>query len=156
VQPRNRTRFWLIGAGLAAVTLIPIPYLASPRWEVWVVSESGAAVEGVTVRRVYQNYSTEARSHEEDRVTDQHGYASFPPRWSSASGARRCLFTLLAAGAGIHASFGRHSYVFTFGKGLEGNAVSGPYLIDWTGKPAEMKTRITAKVVHDPTRPSPQ
>lgn len=142
---------------MAAITLIPIPYLASPRWEVWVVTESGAPIEGMTVRRVYQNYSTEIEGHEEDQITDKQGYASFPPRWSSASTVRRCLFTLLSARAGIHASFGRHAYVFAFGNGREGNAISGQYLTDWTGKPAQMKTRITATLVHDLSRPqSPQ
>ncbi len=150
----NRTRIWLVTGLAAAAALIPIPYLASPQWRVWVVDESGAAVEGVTVRRVYQNYSAEGRSHEEDRVTDEHGSALFPPTSSSASGARLCVFTLLAASTGIHASFGRHSYVFAFGKGIQGSATSGPYVTDWTGSPAEMNSRITVKPISDmPHRP---
>jgi hypothetical protein len=62
-----RTR--IVGAAFVAIALIPIPYLASPRWQVWVVDGSSAPVEGMTVRMVYQNYSTEAEGPEEDQNT---------------------------------------------------------------------------------------
>jgi hypothetical protein len=64
-------------ATLAVVLLIPIPYRASPMWQVTVVDESGAPVEGMTVRRVYQNCSTETASHEDDQTTDKQGHAAF-------------------------------------------------------------------------------
>jgi hypothetical protein len=147
---RSRTRSWII-AGLLTVLLvsIPIPYLASPRWQVWVVDQTGAPVEGMTVRRIYQNYSTEAKGHENDQITDINGQAAFAAQWSSASIVRRCVFTTLSARAGVHASFGRHAYVFAFGNGREGTAIAGGNVLDWTGEPAEMKTLITTTPVGD-------
>ncbi|MGO9008916.1 MAG: hypothetical protein ACLQPN_02350 [Bryobacteraceae bacterium] len=104
----------------------------------------------MTVRLVYQNYSVEADGHEEDQTTDRQGDVTFPARRSSASAARLCMFTLRSACAGPHASFGRHAYVFAFGKGREGTAASGEYLVDWKGTPADVKTRIMAKPLGAP------
>jgi hypothetical protein len=145
----HRLYFLAIGAVAAAAAFVPIPYLASPQWEVLVVDGSGKPIENMTVRSVYQNYSTENAGHEEDQQTDKSGYASFPAHWSSSSAARRGVFTLLLAMAGVHASFGQHAYVFAFGKGMEGSAVSGQYVMDWAGTPAEIKTRIIAKRLPD-------
>jgi hypothetical protein len=141
---RNR-----IIAALVVALLIPIPYLASPMWQVSVVDESGAPIEGMTVRRVYQNYSTEAANHEDNQTTDKHGHAVFAAKWSSATIARRCVFTGLSALAGVHAGFGRHAYVFAFGNGREGYAVNGGYVLNWTGERAQVESRITATPVGD-------
>jgi hypothetical protein len=149
---RARIFSWLAGAVLAALALIPIPYLASPRWEVWVVDNAGTPIEGMTVRRVYQDYSIESEGHEEDRITNGQGYTFFPAATSSSSIAQRCIFTVLSARAGVHASFGRHASVFAFGNGRQGAAVSGPYVTDWTGGPAYMKSRITATLLRDPSQ----
>jgi hypothetical protein len=148
---RARKRICLVSAALAVVALIPIPYLAAPTWQVWVVDEAGVPIEGMTVRRVYQNYSTERQDHTEDQITDKRGYAAFPARRSSASTVRRCIFTSLSALALVHASFGPHSYVFAYGNGREGSAVSGQYVTDWTGWPEYMKSRITAELLHAPS-----
>jgi hypothetical protein len=141
---RAISRILITGAALAAVALVPIPYLACPSWRVRVVDGSGTPVEGMTVRLVYQNYSVEADGHEEDQTTDRQGDVTFPARRSSASAARLCMFTLRSACAGPHASFGRHAYVFAFGKGREGYAASGKRVADWSGVPAEVRSRITA------------
>ena len=148
---RARTLICLVGAVLAAAALIPIPYLAAPKWEVWVLDEAGVPIEGITVRRVYQNYSTEREDHEEDQVTDKQGYASFPERRTSASSARRCVISSLSALALVHASFGPHAYVLAFGNGRQGSAVSGNYITDWTGRSEYMKSRITAGPLRDPS-----
>jgi hypothetical protein len=103
ISRRTKLRVLLV-IPLIAATLIPVPYLAAPRWDVTVVDESASPIEGMTVTRVYQNYSTERRGHEEDQITDRQGRTSFPPRWSSASVARRIAFTILALRTGVHAS----------------------------------------------------
>jgi hypothetical protein len=121
-------------------------------WQVWVVDSSGSPVECITVRLVYRNYSAEAADHEENQSTDKQGYAAFPARWSSASAARRCMFTVLSARAGVHASFGRHAHVFAFGQGKEGYAASGQYVADWSGSPAHLKARITAAPLQNSKR----
>ncbi len=135
----------LFGAMLIALSLIPIPYLASPAWDVSVVDETGQPVEGITVRLSYQNYSAERRSHEEDRITNERGIATFQRRESSASILQRLYSTGLSAAAGVHASFGRHAWVFAFGHGLEGTATSGQSVTDWTGNPDHMESRIEVK-----------
>jgi len=140
---RRGNRIWIIAA-FGVALLIPIPLLSSPVWHVAVVDEAGVAVEAIAVRRVYRNYSTEAVGHEDDQATDRQGRATFAAKWSSASTARRCVFTAFSALAGAHASFGRHAYVFAFGNGREGYAVSGGRVLDWTSEPALMDSLITA------------
>jgi hypothetical protein len=139
---RRQFLFLAIVAILVASLFVPVPYLAAPKWEVVVVDGAGKALEGMTVRSVDQNYSTESVSHEADHKTDSNGQTSFPAHWSSASMARRVIFTVASATAGVHASFGRHATIFAFGKRLEGSAVSGRHIMDWTGAPEEVRTRI--------------
>jgi hypothetical protein len=139
-----RRYHFVVGAIVIAATFIPIPYLASPRWEVLVVDSGGNPVEGMTVRSIFQNYSAEASSHEENQQTDKSGHASFPAHWLRASMSARVVFTLLSSRAGVHAGFGRHASVFAFGHGLQGSAASGQYVLDWTGAPAEVNTQIIA------------
>lgn len=134
----------IAGIALFASFLIPVPYLACPSWDVSVVNESGRPLEGMTVRPVYQNYSAENESQEEDRTTDGRGFATFPRRISTASLLRRCVYSIVSAGAGVHASFGRHAYAFTFGHDLQGSATSGQYVTDWTGIPDHMQSQIVA------------
>lgn len=45
----------------------------------------------------------------------QAGSPTFAAKWSSASIARRCVFTAFSALGGVHASFGRHAHEFAFG-----------------------------------------
>ena len=135
-------------AGLTTAFLLaavwPITSPATPHWEVWVVDENGHALQGMTVRLVWENYSAESESHEQDLRTDENGYVVFPARTFKASALRRLFGTIRAARAGVHASFGPHAYVFAFGRGLEGDAVAHGYITDWTGKPDEMQSRIVA------------
>lgn len=137
-------------AGMAAIlTLLLInPVIstpATPLWEVWVVDSDGHALAGMTVRLSWQNYSAETSGHQEDQLTDERGYVVFPARKFRASIDERLLGTIRAADGGVHASFGPHAFVFAFGKGLEGDAVTGKYVADWTGKPNRMQSRIVAE-----------
>lgn len=141
----TRTRIVAISCGgLLALSLVPVPYLASPDWEVWVVDQGGNPVHGI-VRLEYENYSVEATGHEEDLVTDDAGYAHFQPHRASASFLRRCFYTASSAAALAHASFGPHDYVLAFGNGLEGDAVTNGYVTDWTGEPDHMKSTIKVR-----------
>jgi hypothetical protein len=136
-------RMAVVGAALVGLSVIPVPYLASPAWDVSVVDDTGRPVQGVTVRLSYQNYSAER--HEDDRITNERGLATFPSRELAASILERCYYTGLSAAAGVHASFGRHASVFAFGHGLEGFATSGQFVTDWTGSPEHMDSRIELK-----------
>jgi len=44
-----------------------------------------------------------------------------------------------------HASFGPHAHVFAFWKGREGDATNGNLIVDWTGTPDTMESKILAK-----------
>jgi hypothetical protein len=138
----KKERILAVAAALLALSLIPIPYLASPDWNVRVVDSRGNQARGVTVRLSYTNYSVEANGHEEDRVTDEHGYAHFDAHRRAASLLQRCWFTALSATSIAHASFGNHDWVFAFGYGLEGYAVSNGVVTDWAGKPEHMESLI--------------
>ena len=141
-----RTTFLALAAVGIALAIFPYKSQVCPSWHVRVVDESQRPVAGLTVRLSYQNYSAESRSHEVDVVSDDGGDAIFPAATVRVSIARRCLFTLLSAGTGVHASFGPHAWVFAFGKGLEGTAVDPQRnVIDWTGRPSHMESVIVVK-----------
>ena len=56
---------------------------------------------------------------------------------------RRAAAMLWSATEGVHASFGPHASVFAFGNGLRGSAIdSRNVIVDWTGKPGHMESRI--------------
>jgi hypothetical protein len=137
----------LVAAVLIVVGAWPVRYLASPRWEVWVVNDEDHPISKVNVRLVYQNYSAEGQSHEVTFETDKNGRVLFPQHYESACVFQRVLYTLFSASAGVHASFGRHAYVYAFGGGYEGSALEGKYLVDWRGSPDSMESRIVAKHV---------
>jgi len=128
-----------------AVGFFPIRYLAAPKWDVVVLNEAGESLSGLNVRLVYENYSAESDSHEITLVTDQSGRVAFPSQYRTASLLQRAFYIARSALEGIHASFGNHAFVFVFGSGYDGDAVDGPYITDWTGSPAEMRSKIIAK-----------
>jgi hypothetical protein len=141
-------RWHIVGLVAAAVLIVgtwPMGYLASPRWEVWVVSADGRPISQTNVRLVYKNYSAESESHEVTLRTDESGHVLFPQYYEKASIFQRVFHTMSSAMAGVHASFGRHAYVFAFGGGYEGSAVTGKYVTDWRGDPDTMQSRIVAK-----------
>lgn len=141
----DRRRILVIGAvALLIVAAWPTSYLASPRWEVWVVKDDGQPIPQINVRLVYQNYSVEGASHEVTLKTDENGHVLFPQHYETACALQRALYTMSSAMAGAHASFGRHAYVFAFGGGYEGSAVVGNYVADWRGNPDSMQSKIVA------------
>lgn len=133
---------------VALVVLATIPAIstpATPQWEVWVVDESGHPLQGMTVRLSWQNYSVETEGHEEDRQTDENGYVVFPERRLNASLLSRLKRLSQLPLFNVHSGSGPHAFVFTFGNRLEGDAVTGEYITDWTGAPNHMQSRIIAK-----------
>ena len=149
MNSKRRADHWRVVGIIAFAVLIvgawPTSYLASPRWEVWVVDDSGGALSHVNVRLVYQNYSAEGRSHELTLTADENGHVLFPKQYERASIFRRLFYTASSAMAGVHASFGRHAYVFAFGSGYEGSATTLNYVTDWDGSPDSMTSKIVAK-----------
>lgn len=133
-------------AALVVFLAWPTSTVQCPTWEVRVVDQSGQALQGMTVRLTYQNYSAESEAHSEDLQTDAKGYVVFQAQNLRVPRVQRALATARSAMAGVHASFGPHAWVWTFGKGLEGVAVSDGRVTDWTGGPPRMKSKVVAKL----------
>ena len=136
-----------IGAviALALGLFYPVHYTAAPSWQVLVVDELGKPIEGMTVRLTYRNYSVEPKGHEVDATTNSQGYVQFPKRRSSATLAHYIAFSALSLTDGVHASFGPHANVFTFGQNREGSASSADLETDWRGAPDQLQSRIVAR-----------
>jgi len=147
-----RKILWIIVAFAVGTLFVPLSSLDSPAWDVWVTDRRGQPVSGITVRLTYRNYSAERESREIDAITDAYGRAVFGAQMLRASLGRRAVVTLLSAAAGVHASFGRHAAVLVFGKGLEGFDIDRErnLVVDWTGEPDHMESRIvvvSAKII---------
>jgi hypothetical protein len=136
--------FLVIFGVLCVVGLWPTTYLASPQWKVLVVANNGQPLQSINVRLVYQNYSAEGQSHEITMQTDESGRVLFPPQYQKSTLFQRGFYTISSAIALAHASFGRHAYVFAFGRGYEGSALSGRFIADWRGNPDSMESKIVA------------
>ena len=129
---------FVVAAILFVCSLYPRKYLTAPQWRVQVVDMQGKPLSGVTVYETWQNYSVEENSHEQKLITDSAGLAEFPARQASSSTLRRIWFTLKAARALIHASFGSFVFVHAIAPGFQEHT----YADMWAGSPAEMHSRI--------------
>jgi hypothetical protein len=139
----------IAAAAVIGLMLIPIPYCACPKWDVWIVDDNGQPVPGMRVSVSYMNFSAEGLPHVEQHISDEHGFVTFPRRELSASIVSRCYFMFRWA---PHGGYGRHAWVGAFGQGLVGVASTGGIGTDWTGSPEQMQSRIVAKAVG--SRPS--
>lgn len=128
----------------AAHILDYIQWYMNSKEPVAVTCKVGMPIEDMKVRLSYQNFSAESKGHELDAITDSQGRAYFPTQRTSASIARYIVYSAWSATTGVHASFGRHANVFTFGQGRDGSATTSDVITDWTGAPQEMKSRIVA------------
>lgn len=128
---RTRRRWWfaallalVLGAGIAST--YPVESTICPPWTIQVIDNNGQPLGGAFVRQVWQHYSVESRSQEQDARTDANGYVSFPERTVRAS----ILSNLLGAivntfTQGVHASYGPHTNVIAYGKVVNGKRLEG-------------------------------
>lgn len=118
---------------MLASVFIPLPQIVAPDWTVTTLDATRRPLTGITVREVWQQYSLESSSHEEDHLTDTRGEAHFPRRTAWTSIAGRLLGCAQQIGStGVHASCGPHSYLVAFGKGVD--------TMDWTDLEQEYAT----------------
>lgn len=116
----TRSKIALIAAVILVVGLVPARQTVAPEWTVTTLDAARRPLTGVTVREVWQQYSLEDSSHEEDRLTDDSGKVRFPRRtyWTSITG--RFLGCVRQIGSrGVHASCGPHSFLVAFGNGID-------------------------------------
>ena len=69
----TRSKIALIAAVILVVGLVPVRQTVAPEWTVTTLDAARRPLTGVTVREVWQQYSLENSSHEEDRLTDNNG-----------------------------------------------------------------------------------
>jgi hypothetical protein len=145
-QMKLREKLRIGAAVLVAISLIPIPYLASPEWTVTVTDETGHSLPGMLVRLSYENYSVENSDHGIDLTTDAGGRVVFPAQKRTALIMSRCYYTTMSAMALAHASFGPSAYVLVFGGGREGSVNSSDGSVYfWTGHPDRVTSTIVAR-----------
>lgn len=117
---RVRTTIVSLAAVILASAFIPLPRTVAPDWTITTLDAARRPLTGITVREVWQQYSLEDSSHEEDRLTDTKGDVHFPRRtyWTSIAGRfLGCAWQIMSAG--VHASCGPRSYLVAFGKGVD-------------------------------------
>jgi hypothetical protein len=121
VERPTLTKILYVAAAIVlARVLFPLPQIVAPDWTITTLDASRRPLAGITIREVWQQYSLEESSHEEDRLTDNRGEVHFPRRtqWTSIGG-RLFGCARQIAGAGVHASCGPNSYLVAFGKGVD-------------------------------------
>lgn len=105
-------RLWIvIIVGIAF--LYPFKSTVVSSQNVLVITDEGKPIQNALVRQIWQHYSLESRSHEEDLRTGPNGRVTFPERTIRASLARRVVYPIwILAKDGVHASFGVRTDMF--------------------------------------------
>lgn len=121
---------------MLAGLFFPVPQIVAPDWTITTLDAARRPLTGITVREVWQQYSLEDSSHEEDRLTDIKGEAHFPRRteWTSIAG-RLFGCARQIVGSGVHASCGPYSYLVAFGKDVD--------TMDWADLGQEYGTTLS-------------
>jgi hypothetical protein len=94
---RKRLLLILLFTGLGVIALYPWETPVVPQWKVRIVDQSGVPLANTGVREIWQHYSIESRGHEQDSMTDNEGYVTFPERTVRASLAVRIIRPIVNA-----------------------------------------------------------
>jgi hypothetical protein len=107
-----RKKIWIFAflGAVALLLLYPFKTTVVPDWKVRIVDEAGNPMRSFRVREVWQHYTIETYSHEEDLITDGDGYVTFPKRTVRGSLLVRIGWPMVNV-INVHASFGPHAYV---------------------------------------------
>lgn len=134
-SPLKTKALWVFLLVIGLVLLYPFESIMIPAKSVLVVTEDGRPIQDVVVRQVWQNYSIESESYEEDLRTDENGRVTFPKRTIRASLARRILHPILnVVRQGVHAGFGVQTDMFPLGD-VTGKQI-GPSRVE--GRPGDV------------------
>jgi hypothetical protein len=134
--------------GIVVGAFYTTPEQLCPSWTVTVVESSGTPATGTTVRRYCQDYSIRGGALETDAYTDNLGRAIFQEEVVQTHPMFRWLRNIFnSLSGGVHASYGRHAYVFALGRdGRQGEDVgANGFLKEWTGSPPHMESRLVMK-----------
>src|SRR5712692_2488693 len=108
---RKKYTFLIAAAALLALAY-PREVTVAPDWSVTVVREDGTPLAQLPIREVWEHYSLESESHEQDLATDFYGKVHFPRRTIRASYIYRffgCAEKFIMTG--VHASCGPVAYL---------------------------------------------
>lgn len=108
----------LLFGALAVVALYPLETTVVPEWRVRIVDEAGAPLRNTGIREVWKHYSIESESHEQDLLTDNDGYVTFPKRTIQAGLAFRIVKSAINA-LNPHGSSGPGAYLITLAPGYD-------------------------------------
>jgi len=130
--------------GLCVILPLVVPFrrMIAPAWDITVVPTGGLPIANVAVRVVANDYSCGGIAQEETRETDASGQVHFPPRYKWTSLLRCGIGMASSATAGVHASFGRYTYVFALTQGNESVVDVRGHQYEWTGEPAALRSTI--------------
>jgi hypothetical protein len=122
--------------------------LVSPRWDVWVVDETGRPVAGLNVTEVREDLSCESVDHSETMFTDRHGHVQFHARYMKWNPVKCGVYTtgdIVTFGKRGH---GRHASITAgeaegvlFGKNVD----SSGHVIEWHGSPEHLTSHIIVR-----------
>ena len=138
-----RTKIVCVAVVVLLGAFIPVPQTVAPDWTITTFDAAHRPLTGITVREVWQQYSLEDSSHEEDRLTDDKGGAHFPRRtkWTGIGGRfLGCVRQIILTG--VHASCGPHSYLVAFGDGVDTMDWADPGQEDGTTTPWQRSTLV--------------
>jgi hypothetical protein len=108
-----------------ALAFFPFAQTVAPDWTVTILDAAHQPMSRITVREVWQQYSLENASHEENLFTDSSGQVHFPRRTYRSNFVTRFVSCVGRIGdLGVHASCGPKSYLVAFGMGAD--------TMDWT------------------------
>jgi hypothetical protein len=108
--PRKKIRIFAFLGSMALLLLYPFKTTVVPDWRVRIVDEEGNPIRMAVVKEVWQHSTIESASHEEDSITDNDGYVTFPRRTVRGSLLVR-IGTPIVNLLNVHASFGPIAYV---------------------------------------------
>ncbi len=94
---RKRLLLILLFTAVGVIALYPWKTTVVPQWKVRIVDQSGVPLANTGVREIWQHYSIESRGHEQDLMTDNEGYVTFPERTVRASLAVRIIRPIVSA-----------------------------------------------------------
>ena len=109
-SPRKKSWIFAFLGAVALLLLYPFKTTVVPDWKVRIVDEAGNPMRSFRVREVWQHYTIETYSHEEDLITDGDGYVTFPKRTVRGSLLVRIGWPMVNV-LNVHASFGPSAYV---------------------------------------------
>jgi len=106
------TRLWIVII-VGLTFLYPFKSTVVSSQNVLVITDDGTPIQNALVRQIWQHYSLESRSHEEDLKTGPNGRVTFPERTIRASLVRRVVYPIwILFKDGVHASFGVRTDMF--------------------------------------------